>query len=60
MNESPGHLGGGFTRPKGPQKVVKSKGNPQLFPGKSRLVKYFNLARNICYFHPDPWGNDPI
>ena len=36
-----------LTRPIGPPKWWFSKGNP-LILGKSRFVKYYNLARFLC------------
>ena len=36
--------------PRSPQIVVKSKGNP-FISGKSKLVKYYNLARYICLLY---------
>ena len=38
-------------QPISPQMVVKSKGNPRLFSGKSRLVKYYSIwpdCRSFC------------
>ena len=46
-----------LTRPLGPQMVVKSKGDP-LISGKSRLVKYDNLARCMySLFYKDVFCN---
>ena len=35
-------------RPKTPKGSVLVSGNPRLFQEKSRLVKYYNLARFVC------------
>ena len=36
-----------------PQNVAFWKGNP-LISEKSRLVKYYNLARSMCVYHKNP------